>query len=275
MAADQPEVLVGVRKECPLVVGVADGESFIASAIPAFLSETRTVQYLNDDELVVLRPGSTEFMTASGTPLERDTAEIDWDDCAAEKGGFETFMLKEIYEQPAVIGDTLHALLNPMTRTVQLPELAIPYEKLPKITIVACGTSYYAGLVSKYWFEKLARLPVEIDVASEFRYRDVDMPPGGLAVFISQSGETADTLAALRYAKAQKQITVALVNVPESTMAREADLVLSTYAGPEIGVASTKAFTTQLTVLACFALAVGRARGTTSAAREAELSSAR
>jgi len=190
------------------------------------------------------------------------------------KGNYAHFMLKEIYEQPAVIGDTLQALLNPITRTVQLPELAIPFEKLPRITIVACGTSFYAGLVAKYWFEKLARIAVEIDVASEFRYRDVDLPPGGLALFISQSGETADTLAAMRYAKAQKQITVALVNVPESTMAREADMVLSTYAGPEIGVASTKAFTTQLTVLACFALAVGRARGTTSKAREAELSTA-
>jgi glucosamine--fructose-6-phosphate aminotransferase (isomerizing) len=268
------DLMIAARRGSPLAIGYGDGEMYLGSDALALAPLTQSICYLEEGDWAELTPTSAVIHDVSGAVVKREVRATAASGALIGKGNYAHFMLKEIYEQPAVIGDTLHALLNPMTRTVQLPELAIPYEKLPKITIVACGTSYYAGLVSKYWFEKLARLPVEIDVASEFRYRDVDMPPGGLAVFISQSGETADTLAALRYAKAQKQITVALVNVPESTMAREADLVLSTYAGPEIGVASTKAFTTQLTVLACFALAVGRARGTTSAAREAELSSA-
>jgi len=180
------------------------------------------------------------------------------------KGNFAHFMLKEIYEQPAVIGDTLHTLLNPWDQHVILPELPFDLADISRITVIACGTSYHAGLVAKYWFEQIARVSVECDIASEFRYRAVDMAENGLAIFISQSGETADTLAALRYAKSQNQHTLAVVNVAESSIAREADAVLLTHAGPEIGVASTKAFTTQLTVLACLAVETAKRRATIS-----------
>jgi len=183
-------------------------------------------------------------------------------------------MHKEIFEQPSVIGDTLNEHFNPVTRSVTLPDLPFDLGTIERATIIACGTSYHAGLVAKYWLEQLARLAVEVDIASEFRYRAPDMPKGGLAIFISQSGETADTLAALRYAKSQGQRILAVVNQPESSIAREADAVLATHAGPEIGVASTKAFTTQLVVLACLAIALARARGKIDAKREAALSTA-
>ena len=268
------DLMIAARRGSPLAIGYGDGEMYLGSDALALAPLTQSISYLEEGDWAEISPTSVKIHDASGALVEREVRATAASGALIGKGNYAHFMLKEIYEQPSVIGDTLHALLNPMTRTVQLPELSIPFDKLPKLTIVACGTSYYAGLVAKYWFEKLGRIQVEIDVASEFRYRNIELPPGGLALFISQSGETADTLAALRFAKAQKQITVALVNVPESTMAREADLVLSTYAGPEIGVASTKAFTTQLTVLACFAVALGRARGATSKAREAELSTA-
>ncbi len=190
------------------------------------------------------------------------------------KGNHRHFMLKEIYEQPAVIGDTLHTYLDPATRSVSLPALPFDWTKVTRVTMTACGTAYFAGQVAKYWFEKLARLPVEVEVASEFRYREPPLPEGGVCIAISQSGETVDTLAALRYAKAQKQTILSVVNVPESAIARESDVVLPTLAGPEIGVASTKAFTTQLTVLLTAAMAAGRARGTLSAADEARLAHA-
>ena len=180
-------------------------------------------------------------------------------------------MLKEIYEQPAVIGDTLRSFIDPQSQIIGLPKLPFDLAKVPRITAVACGTASLAGMVAKYWLETLARLPVELDVASEFRYREAPMPKGGVALFVSQSGETADTLAALRYARAQKQHIVSIVNAPESTIARESDVVLPTHAGPEIGVASTKAFTTQLAVLGCFAIAAAKARGAIDHAREAEL----
>jgi glucosamine--fructose-6-phosphate aminotransferase (isomerizing) len=178
-----------------------------------------------------------------------------------DKGNFRHFMQKEIFEQPAVIGATLHSLIHPTNGTVHLPELPFALGELPKATIIACGTSYNAGLTAKYWFERLARLPVEVDIASEFRYRAPDMPVGGAAIVISQSGETADTLAALRYCRHCGQKIIAVVNQPESSIAREADVVLPTLAGPEIGVASTKAFTTQLAVLAALTVALGLARG--------------
>jgi len=190
------------------------------------------------------------------------------------KGNYPHFMLKEICEQPAVIGDTLQSFLNPLTRQVQLPALPFDFAKVPKLTIVACGTAYLAGLVAKYWFESVARLPVEVDIASEFRYRAAPMQEGGVTIAISQSGETIDTLAALQYAKAQGQTCLAIVNVLESVIARESHAVMQTLAGPEIGVASTKAFTTQLTVLAVLAIAAARARGHLTAQREAELGAA-
>jgi len=180
-------------------------------------------------------------------------------------------MLKEIYEQPQVIGDTLRGLVNPSTRAITLPALPFAPKDLTRLTLIACGTSSYACMTAKYWIESLARIPVEVDVASEFRYRNIAMPKGGAALFVSQSGETADTLAALRYCRQQGQHIVSIVNVPESTIARESDVVLQTCAGPEIGVASTKAFTTQLTVLACLAIAIARGRGTIDAARESAL----
>src|SRR6516225_4836339 len=184
------------------------------------------------------------------------------------KGNYRHFMQKEIFEQPAVIGDTINAMINPATRTVHLPELPFALGELERVTLIACGTAYHACVVAKYWLERIARLSVEIDIASEFRYRAPAMPKGGAAIFVSQSGETADTLAALRYAKAQDQKIIAIVNQPESSIAREADVVLPTLAGPEIGVASTKAFTTQLAVLASFTVALARARGAISHQRE-------
>jgi glutamine---fructose-6-phosphate transaminase (isomerizing) len=187
------------------------------------------------------------------------------------KGNYRHFMLKEIYEQPAVIGDTLNVFLNPAAFSISMPEIPFKLADIPCVTIIACGTSYYAGMVAKYWFEQIARIPTEIDIASEFRYREAPMREGGMALFISQSGETADTLAALRYAKSQDQHIVSIVNVPESTISRESDLVLQTHAGPEIGVASTKAFTTQLTVLACLAIATARTRGAIDEQAEAVL----
>ncbi len=193
---------------------------------------------------------------------------------AIGKGQYRHFMQKEIFEQPAVIGDTLHAFLNPLSRKVNLPALPFDLGGIPRITISACGTAFLAGMVSKYWFEQIARQPVEIDIASEFRYREAPMPEGGLSIFISQSGETIDTLSALHYARSQGQQILSIVNVPESAISRESDAVLMTLAGPEIGVASTKAFTTQLTALACLVMVTARARGAIDAAREAELSTA-
>jgi glucosamine--fructose-6-phosphate aminotransferase (isomerizing) len=190
------------------------------------------------------------------------------------KGEHRHFMLKEIHEQPQVIADTLNTVFNPATRTITLPDLPFDLRAVPRATIIACGTSYYAGLVAKYWLETVARLPVEIDLASEFRYRAPAMAPGGLAIFVSQSGETADTLAALRYCRQNGQHVLSIVNVPESSMARESHGVIPTVAGPEIGVASTKAFTTQLTILACLTIAMARQRGTIDKAAEARLSQA-
>jgi glutamine---fructose-6-phosphate transaminase (isomerizing) len=204
--------------------------------------------------------------------VERPIRETALSGALIGKGNHRHFMEKEIFEQPAVLGDTLRAHFNPTTRTVHLAALPFELARVSRVTIIACGTSFHAGLVAKYWLERIARISVEVDVASEFRYRAADMPEHGLAVFISQSGETADTLAALRYARQQRQHILAVVNQPESTIAREADAVLPTHAGPEIGVASTKAFTTQLVVLACLTISLARARGTIDAQREAVLS---
>jgi glucosamine--fructose-6-phosphate aminotransferase (isomerizing) len=268
------DLMIAARRGSPLAIGYGDGEMYLGSDALALAPLTQSICYLEEGDWAEITPKGAIVHDASGKIVEREVRATAISGAMIGKGNYRHFMLKEIYEQPAVIGDTLQALLNPLTRSVQLPDLDIDFARLPKITIVACGTSYYAGLVAKYWFERIAKVPVDIDVASEFRYRSVQLPPGGLALFISQSGETADTLAALRHAKEHGQVTVALVNVAESTMAREAHAKLMTYAGPEIGVASTKAFTTQLTVLACFALALGKARGTITQAEEAALSSA-
>jgi glucosamine--fructose-6-phosphate aminotransferase (isomerizing) len=236
-------------------------------------SLTRRLCYLEEDDWFALSPDGVEIWN-NGQRVERPVTRSTLSGAEVGKGNYPHFMLKEINEQPSVIGDTLQAFLNPLARKVTLPALPFDFATVPRVTIVACGTAYIAGLVAKYWFEQVARLPVEVDIGSEFRYRAAPMPKGGVTICISQSGETVDTLAALRYAREQGQTILSVVNMPESAIARESDAVLPTLAGPEIGVASTKAFTTQLTVLACLAIAAARARGAIDEVREAELTHA-
>jgi glutamine---fructose-6-phosphate transaminase (isomerizing) len=268
----EQNMLICARRGPPLAIGFGAGEMYIGSDALALAPLTRKICYLDDgDWAVVTGEGVTVFDT-NGVKVERPIRETALSGALIGKGNHRHFMEKEIFEQPAVLGDTLRAHFNPTTRTVHLAALPFELARVSRVTIIACGTSFHAGLVAKYWLERIARIPVEVDVASEFRYRAADMPEHGLAVFISQSGETADTLAALRYARQQRQHILAVVNQPESTIAREADAVLPTHAGPEIGVASTKAFTTQLVVLACLTISLARARGTIDAQREAVLS---
>ena len=272
--AGEPDLLAAARRGSPLAVGFGAGEMYLGSDALALAPLTRKILYLEDGDWALLRSQGVEVFDSSGAGVDRPVRESALSGNAVGKGNHPHYMLKEIYEQPQVIGDTLASFIAPATRAVVLPDLSIDFARATRITLVACGTSYYACMTARYWLEKFAHLPAEADIASEFRYRDFDPPPGGIALFVSQSGETADTLAALRAAKARGQKTIAVVNVPESTMAREADAVLHTNAGPEIGVASTKAFTTQLTVLACLTLAVGRARGALDVAAAARLAGA-
>jgi glucosamine--fructose-6-phosphate aminotransferase (isomerizing) len=271
--ADRPDIIVGARRGSPLAVGYGDGEMFLGSDAMALAPFTNRICYLEEDDWAVLTVDSAVIYN-DGRRVNREVTQTALSGALIGKGNYRHFMMKEIAEQPTVIGDTLQAFMNPLERRIQLPPLPVDLAKLSRLTIVACGTASFAGYVAKYWLESIARLPVEIDVASEFRYRQAPMDPNGAMLVISQSGETADTLAALRYAKSLGQKVLAVLNVPESTIGRESDVVLHTLAGPEIGVASTKAFTTQLVVLACFAIAVARARGAIDAKREAELSSA-
>jgi glutamine---fructose-6-phosphate transaminase (isomerizing) len=270
----EPDLLICARRAAPLAIGFGDGEMFIGSDALALAPLTRRILYLEEGDWAVVRADGATVFDAEGRRAQRAIRETALSGALIGKGNHRHFMEKEIFEQPAVIGDTLHAHFNPTTRSVHLASLPFALADVAKVTIIACGTSFHAGLVAKYWLERIARISVETDIASEFRYRAPAMPRDGVALFISQSGETADTLAALRYAKTQGQRIVAVVNQPESTMAREADAVLATLAGPEIGVASTKAFTTQLAVLACFTLALARAQGAIDAAQEARLSTA-
>ncbi|HZS81568.1 MAG TPA: glutamine--fructose-6-phosphate transaminase (isomerizing) [Stellaceae bacterium] len=272
--AGHHDLLICARRGSPLAVGYGDGEMFIGSDALALAPLTRRIAYLEEGDWAVLNGTGVTVYDAADRKVERVVRETAVSGALIGKGNHRHFMQKEIFEQPAVIGDTLHALFNPTTRSVHLGALPFDVATVSRITIIACGTSFHSGMIAKYWLERIARVPVEADIASEFRYRAPEMPEGGLALFISQSGETADTLAALRYCRTQKQHIAVVVNQPESTMAREADIILPTRAGPEIGVASTKAFTTQLVVLACFAIAVAKARGSIDAAREAKLSSA-
>ncbi|MDF2094407.1 glutamine--fructose-6-phosphate transaminase (isomerizing) [Aquibaculum arenosum] len=273
--AGHHNLMIGARRGSPLAVGYGDeGALYLGSDALALAPLTDRICYLEEGDWVVLQDGKAEIFDAEDRPVDRPIVRTALSGAAIGKGNFRHFMQKEIHEQPAVIGDTLHSYVNLQTRAVTLPEMPLDFAALPRLTISACGTAFYAGFVAKYWFEQIARLPVEVDIASEFRYREAPMPEGGAALFISQSGETIDTLAALRYARSQKQTILSIVNQPESVIGRESDLVLPTLAGPEIGVASTKAFTTQLTVLACLALAAARARGAIDAAAEACLSSA-
>ncbi|MBN9514095.1 MAG: glutamine--fructose-6-phosphate transaminase (isomerizing) [Alphaproteobacteria bacterium] len=264
------DILMGARRGSSLAVGYGDGEMYVGTDALALAPFTRQVSYLEDDDWVVLRAdGCTVYQ--GGWEVKREIRQSGISGAMIGKGNHRHFMLKEIHEQPAVIGDTLQTYLDPATRSVTLPALPFDWNKVSRITMTACGTAYYACMVAKYWLEGLARLPVEVEVASELRYREPPLPAGGVCIAVSQSGETVDTLAAIRYAKANKQTILSVVNVPESAIARESHLVLPTLAGPEISVASTKATTTQLTVLLSLAIAAGRARGTLSAETEARL----
>jgi len=268
----EENLLIGARKGSPLAVGFGEGEMYLGSDAIALAPFTDTIAYLEDGDAAVLTRNSVEIHDAKGATVERAVVKSAASAFLVDKGNHRHFMAKEIHEQPEVVGHTLAHYLDMASERVALPT-ALPFDfsALERVSIAACGTAFYAGLIAKYWFERLARLPVEIDVASEFRYREVPMQPGGLAICVSQSGETADTLATLRYAKAQKQHVLAVVNVPTSTIARESDVVMPTLAGPEIGVASTKAFTCQLAVLAALAIVAGRARGVLTQADETKL----
>ncbi|MDA0305460.1 MAG: glutamine--fructose-6-phosphate transaminase (isomerizing) [Proteobacteria bacterium] len=272
--AGEEDLMIAARRGSPLAIGVGDGEMYLGSDALALAPLTDKIMYLEDGDWAVMTSAGVEVFDGDGEPVKREVKLTELTGDVIGKGGYAHYMLKEIFEQPQVIGDTLHSFVNPATRSVTLPDLGFDPATVSKFTLIACGTSFYACLVAKYWIETLARVPVEVDIASEFRYRNAAMPDGGVAVFISQSGETADTLAALRYAKTQGQKILSIVNVPESTIARESDACLHTNAGPEVGVASTKAFTTQLTVLACLVLGVARARGAIDAKTEARLTGA-
>ena len=266
------DIMIGARLGAPLAVGYGDGEMYLGSDALALAPFTDTITYLEDGDWVVLTRDGAKFHDMAGRPVVRAKQRTQASAFLIDKGNHRHFMAKEIHEQPEVVGRTLAHYLDMSQGRVNLPfELPFDPAKLSRVTIVACGTAYYAGLVSKYWIERFARLPVEIDVASEFRYRDAPMDANGLMIVVSQSGETADTLASLRYAKEHGQHILSVVNVPTSTIARESHVAALTLAGPEIGVASTKAFTCQLSVLACLAVAFGRARGTLDAAAEKAL----
>jgi glutamine---fructose-6-phosphate transaminase (isomerizing) len=268
----EDDLMIGARRGPPLAVGYGDGEMYLGSDAIALAPLTDTISYLEDGDWAILRRGGVEFHDTAGRVVKRPIIKSLASALLVDKGNYRHFMAKEIHEQPEVVGHTLAHYLDMTTGRVALPlELPFDFRKIERVAIAACGTAYYAGLVAKYWFEHYARLPVDIDVASEFRYREAPMRDGDLSVFVSQSGETADTLASLRYAKAHGQHIVSVLNVPTSTIGRESDVVMATLAGPEIGVASTKAFTCQLAALACLALAAGRARGVLSEADERRL----
>ncbi len=265
MSLQEPDTLVGARKECPLIIGRGEGETFLGSAIPAFLAHTRQVQYIENDEIVVVTPEGTRFLQPDGTPIDRGVTEIDWDEETAEKGGFDTFMLKEIHEQADAVAETI------ADRTIRedgvdlAEELAFDEGLLHGVTriiVVACGTSYHAGLIGRYAIEEWARVPVEMDVASEYRYRNPVVGPGDLVIGITQSGETADTLAAMRLARDRGASVIAITNVMGSQATRDADGVLYTRAGLEVGVAATKTFVCQVAVMYLLGLRLAELRGT-------------
>ena len=263
-----PDLLIGARLGSPLVVGYGDGETYLGSDALALAPLTQRIAYLDEGDWVIITRDGAQIFDKDNNPVERAITISGVTGELISKGNHRHYMLKEIYEQPIVVAQTLRSYLQRMEDKVTLPIPDFDLSAIRRVTIVACGTSFYAGMVAKYWFEQFARVPVDIDVASEFRYRQPVMEEGGLMIVISQSGETADTLAALRHAKAEGQKIAAVVNVPTSSMAREADLLLPTHAGPEIGVASTKAFTCQLAVLAALAANLARAKGKLNAAEE-------
>jgi glucosamine--fructose-6-phosphate aminotransferase (isomerizing) len=261
---DEPFKMVGIRKDSPLVVGLGDGEFFLASDVPAFLNYSKDVIFLEDDEMAVLTDRGLSIVGHDGIPLQKEVKSVPWSLSMAEKGGYKHFMLKEIYEQPRAIGDTLKGRLSLEEASVNLDEFGFSSDdlkKVEKIFIVACGTSYHAALIGKYMIEELTRVPTEVDIASEFRYRKPIVKTGDLMIAITQSGETADTLAAQKEAKKLGAKVLSICNVVGSTSSREADFLFYTHSGPEIGVASTKAFTAQLVALYLFASALGEAKG--------------
>ncbi len=261
----EEDLLVGARKGSPLAVGYGAGEMYLGSDAIALAPFTEKISYLEEGDIAILHRSGVEIRDSYGKRVERPVQSSKAGAFLVDKGNHRHFMAKEIHEQPEVVGHTIASMVDMSSERVRLPKkLPFDFRDLNRITIAACGTAFYAGQVAKYWFEQFARIPVDLDIASEFRYRDAPMSKGGLAIFVSQSGETADTLASLRYAKEHEQHTLSVVNVPSSTIARESEVFLQTLAGPEIGVASTKAFTCQLAVLACLALAAGRQRNTIS-----------
>jgi glutamine---fructose-6-phosphate transaminase (isomerizing) len=273
--AGEDDLVIGARRGPPLAIGYGDGEMYLGSDAIALSPFTASIAYLEDGDWVILRRSGATIQDAAGSTVTRPTIRSDVSAFLLDKGNHRHFMAKEIHEQPEVVSHALAHYVNFAKGRIELPEpLPFDFRAIDRISISACGTAYYAGLIGKYWFERFARLPVEIDVASEFRYREAPFAPGNLALFVSQSGETADTLATLRYAREQAQHIVSIVNVATSTIARESDIVMPTLAGPEIGVASTKAFTCQLAVLACLAIAAGRAREALSEEDEEKLVSA-
>src|SRR6476469_3717222 len=268
---DHPDLIIGARMGAPLTVGYGEGENYLGSDALAVAPWTQRIAYLDEGDWAVVRRDRIEIFDRNNASVEREIVESGASSAPVEKGNYAYYMQKEIFEQPIVVAQTLQSYVRRFEGEIALPVAEADLESVDRLTIVACGTSYYAGLVAKYWVEQFARVAVDIDVASEFRYREPVLEPGGLALFISQSGETADTLAALRHARAQQQRIAVVVNVPTSSMAREADLLLPTHAGPEIGVASTKAFTCQLAVLAALAVNLARARGRLIAEEEREI----
>ncbi|MEE8083981.1 MAG: glutamine--fructose-6-phosphate transaminase (isomerizing), partial [Alphaproteobacteria bacterium] len=272
--AGHSDLVIGARRGSPLAIGHGDGAMFLGSDALALAPLTKRICYLDDGDVVELTRDGAIIHDQAGALVERPIRETAVIGDAIGKGNFAHYMLKEIYEQPTVIGDTLASFVNPASLEVSLPDLPVDFAALAHLQLLACGSSWHAALIARYWFESIARVPAEVDIASEFRYRAPVLAEGGAALAISQSGETADTLAALRLARQLGQTALAIVNVAESTLAREADGTLLTHAGPEVGVASTKAFTTQLTVLACLAIAAARARGAIDHQREAALSAA-
>ncbi len=269
--AGYDDLMIVARQGSPLAIGLGDGEVFVGSDAIALAPFTDAISYLDDGDWAALTRKGIAIRDRDGKAVERPITRSQANALVIDRGNYRHFMAKEIHEQPEVIGHTLAAYLDLATGRVDIPALPFDLATLQRLSISACGTAFYAGLVAKYWFERWAKLPVDVDIASEFRYRETALPPGGAALFISQSGETADTLASLRYCRAHGQHVVSVVNVRESTIARESDAILPTLAGPEIGVASTKAFTCQLAVLACLAVAAGKARGVIGPELETEL----
>tara|TARA_R110002096_G_scaffold416576_3_gene619697 strand:- start:137674 stop:139500 length:1827 start_codon:yes stop_codon:yes gene_type:complete len=267
----EEDLMIGARRGSPLVLGYGDGEMYLGSDAIALSHLTDKISYLDEGDRVEISRNSAQVFDENGAEVDREIHTVDAASGSIDKGNYKHFMMKEIYEQPTVVGQTLGTLIDPLKGHVELGDMPFDLAEIDRVTIIACGTSYYAAMVAKYWLEQVGRINVDVDIASEYRYREPVMPAGGLSIFISQSGETADTLAALRYAKSQGQHILSILNVAQSSMERESDVVLHTHAGPEVGVASTKAFTCQLAVLACFSIAHAKARGTIDAAEEARL----